>query len=160
MDLRFPSLNFHHMSCFETFRNHIDLATKVTINYHYLINNAPNFKLNFTNREIVKLNSILAYYIKKRSLLCKYPMPSAFILINCDFKSISEVIGELKKIPHVIQVHPVEGVYDIITKINALTEEDLRKIVLRIRYFDNVISTLTMIISKEGQVSTSAPKLK
>ena len=68
MDLRFPTLNFHHMSCFETFRNHIDLATKVTTNYHYLINNAPSFKLNFTNREIVKLNSILAYYIKKRSL--------------------------------------------------------------------------------------------
>jgi DNA-binding Lrp family transcriptional regulator len=87
-------------------------------------------------------------------------MPSAFILINCDFKSISEVIGELRKIPHVIQVHPVEGVYDIITKINASTEEDLRKIVLRIRYFDNVISTLTMIISKESQVTTSTPKLK
>jgi hypothetical protein len=40
-----------------------------------------------------------------------------------------------------------------------LTEEDLRKIVLRIRYFDNVISTLTMIISKEG-ATTYAPKLK
>jgi DNA-binding Lrp family transcriptional regulator len=85
-------------------------------------------------------------------------MPSAFILINCDFKSISEVIGELKKIPQVIQVHPVEGVYDIVTKINALTEEDLRKVVLRIRYFDNVISTLTMIISRESRITTSTFK--
>lgn len=76
-------------------------------------------------------------------------MPSAFILINCDFKSVEEVIGELRKIPEVIQVNPVEGVYDIVSQVEAKNEEELRKIVLRIRYFDNVISTLTMIISRD-----------
>jgi DNA-binding Lrp family transcriptional regulator len=76
-------------------------------------------------------------------------MPSAFILINCDFKSVEEVIGELRKISEVIQVNPVEGVYDIVSRVEAKNEEELRKIVLRIRYFDNVISTLTMIISRD-----------
>jgi DNA-binding Lrp family transcriptional regulator len=83
-------------------------------------------------------------------------MPSAFILINCDFKSIEEVIGELKKIPEVIRVNAVEGVYDIVCRIAAESEEELRKVVLRIRYFDNVISTLTMIIS--GDEKTANPK--
>jgi DNA-binding Lrp family transcriptional regulator len=80
-------------------------------------------------------------------------MPSAFILINCDFKSIEEVIGELKKIPEVIRVNAVEGVYDIVCRIVAESEEELRKVVLRIRYFDNVISTLTMIISSDEKTT-------
>ncbi|HEY7110244.1 MAG TPA: Lrp/AsnC ligand binding domain-containing protein [Nitrososphaeraceae archaeon] len=80
-------------------------------------------------------------------------MPSAFILINCDFKSIEEVIGELKKIPEVIRVNAVEGVYDIVCRIVAESEEELRKVVLRIRYFDNVISTLTMIISGDEKTT-------
>jgi DNA-binding Lrp family transcriptional regulator len=80
-------------------------------------------------------------------------MPSAFILINCDFKFVDQVKRDLERIPQVIQVHPVEGVYDIVSKISASSEEDLRKIVLRIRYFDNVISTLTMIISREVQIA-------
>jgi DNA-binding Lrp family transcriptional regulator len=80
-------------------------------------------------------------------------MPTAFILINCDFKSIEEVIGELKKIPEVIRVNAVEGVYDIVCRIVAESEEELRKVVLRIRYFDNVISTLTMIISGDEKTT-------
>ena len=68
-------------------------------------------------------------------------MPSAFILINCDFKSANEVINQLKEIPEVVQVYPVDGVYDILSKINATNEDDLRKVVLRIRYLDSVIST-------------------
>lgn len=83
-------------------------------------------------------------------------MPSAFILINCDFKSIEEVIVELKKIPEVIRVNAVEGVYDIVCRIKAESEEELRKVVLRIRYFDNVISTLTMIVS--GDEKATSPK--
>jgi DNA-binding Lrp family transcriptional regulator len=83
-------------------------------------------------------------------------MPSAFILINCDFKSIEDVIGELKKIPEVVRVNPVEGVYDIVCRVEAKSEEELRKVVLRIRYFDNVISTLTMIIS--GDEKATKPK--
>jgi len=82
-------------------------------------------------------------------------MPSAFILINCDFKSVDEVISGFRKITEVIQVYPVEGVYDIVSKIEAKSEEELRKIVLRIRYFDSVISTLTMIISKDEKTRNS-----
>jgi DNA-binding Lrp family transcriptional regulator len=82
-------------------------------------------------------------------------MPSAFILINCDFKSVEEVIAELREVPEVIQVNPVEGVYDIVSRVEAKNEEELRKIVLRIRYFDNVISTLTMIISRDEKTSDS-----
>lgn len=82
-------------------------------------------------------------------------MPSAFILINCDFRSTNEVMNDLKDIPEVVQIYPVDGVYDILSKINAANEDDLRKVVLRIRYFDSVISTLTMIISRENKATDS-----
>ncbi len=82
-------------------------------------------------------------------------MPSAFILINCDFRSANEVMNDLKDIPEVVQIYPVDGVYDIVSKINAATDDDLRKVVLRVRYFDSVISTLTMIISREEKVPDS-----
>ncbi len=82
-------------------------------------------------------------------------MPSAFILINCDFKSANEVINQLKDISEVVQVYPVDGVYDILSKINAANEDDLSKVVLRIRYLDSVISTLTMIISREEKATDS-----
>ena len=78
-------------------------------------------------------------------------MPTAYVLINCDLGSEEEILRELKKLPEIIEVSGVYGVYDIILKIRSDTMEKLREtITWHVRRIDKVRSTLTMIVI-EGQ---------
>ncbi|MGC2598656.1 MAG: Lrp/AsnC ligand binding domain-containing protein [Nitrososphaeraceae archaeon] len=78
-------------------------------------------------------------------------MPTAYVLINCDLGSEEEILRELKKIPEIIEVSGVYGVYDIILKIRSDTMDKLREtITWHVRRIDKVRSTLTMIVI-EGQ---------
>lgn len=77
-------------------------------------------------------------------------MPKAFVLINTEIGSESEVVKELRKIEGVEEAYPVYGVYDIVAKVSAETMDKLKEIVTwRIRRLDKVRSTLTMIIIEE-----------
>jgi len=77
-------------------------------------------------------------------------MPTAFVLINTETGSESEVLGALKKIDAVEEAHMVYGVYDIIAKVEANTMDKLKDIVTwHVRRLDKVRSTLTMIVSGE-----------
>lgn len=77
-------------------------------------------------------------------------MPTAFVLINTEIGSESEVLKELKKVEGVEEAHAVYGVYDIIAKIQAETMEKLKETVTwRVRRLDKVRSTLTMIVVEE-----------
>ncbi|MBC7129860.1 Lrp/AsnC ligand binding domain-containing protein [Candidatus Bathyarchaeota archaeon] len=77
-------------------------------------------------------------------------MPKAFVLINTEIGSESEVLKQLKNVEGVEEAYSVYGVYDIIAKVNANTMERLKEIVTwRIRRLDKVRSTLTMIIIEE-----------
>ena len=78
-------------------------------------------------------------------------MPTAYVLINCDLGSEEEIIRELKKLPEVIELSGVYGVYDIVVKIRSDTMDKLREtITWHVRRIDKVRSTLTMIVI-EGQ---------
>ena len=78
-------------------------------------------------------------------------MPTAYVLINCDLGSEEEILRELKKLPEIIEVSGVYGVYDIILKIRSDTMDRLREtITWHVRRIDKVRSTLTMIVI-EGQ---------
>jgi DNA-binding Lrp family transcriptional regulator len=78
-------------------------------------------------------------------------MPTAYVLINCDLGSEEEILSELKKLPEIIEVSGVYGVYDIILKIRSDTMDKLREtITWHVRRIDKVRSTLTMIVI-EGQ---------
>ncbi|HEY7571686.1 MAG TPA: Lrp/AsnC ligand binding domain-containing protein [Nitrososphaeraceae archaeon] len=78
-------------------------------------------------------------------------MPTAYVLINCDLGSEEEILRELKKLPEIIEVSGVYGVYDIILKIRSDTMDKLREtITWHVRRIDKVRSTLTMIVI-EGQ---------
>ena len=78
-------------------------------------------------------------------------MPTAYVLINCDLGSEEEILRELKKLPEIIEVSGVYGVYDIILKIRSATMGKLREtITWHVRRIDKVRSTLTMIVI-EGQ---------
>jgi len=74
-------------------------------------------------------------------------MPIAFVLINTEIGSESEVLKALKEVEGVDEAYSVYGVYDIIAKIKADTMDRLKDIVTwRIRRLNKVRSTLTMIV--------------
>jgi DNA-binding Lrp family transcriptional regulator len=78
-------------------------------------------------------------------------MPKAFVLINTEIGSESEVLKDLRKIEGVEEVYSVYGVYDIICKVSAESMDKLKEIVTwRIRRLDKVRSTLTMIMIEES----------
>ncbi|MGZ5501574.1 MAG: Lrp/AsnC ligand binding domain-containing protein [Nitrososphaeraceae archaeon] len=78
-------------------------------------------------------------------------MPTAYVLINCDLGSEEDIIKELKKLPEVVEVCGVFGVYDIIVRIRSDSMDKLREVVTwNVRRIDKVRSTLTMMVI-EGQ---------
>ena len=84
-------------------------------------------------------------------------MTSAFLLINCEFPFAGEVISELGKVPEIIDIYKLHGMYDIIAKVKSDAEEDLNEIVkVRIRKIDKIKSTLTMIIVEGNKIKDKA----
>lgn len=84
-------------------------------------------------------------------------MPTAYVLINCDLGSEDDIIKELKKLPEVVEVSGVFGVYDIIVRIRSDSMDKLREVVTwNVRRIDKVRSTLTMmVIEGQGDKDTS-----
>jgi len=77
-------------------------------------------------------------------------MPLAFVLVNTEIGSESEVLESLRKIDAVEEAHMVYGVYDVVAKVRADTMDKLKEIVTwHVRRLDKVRSTLTMIVIEE-----------
>ena len=78
-------------------------------------------------------------------------MAEAYVLLNCDLGSEEEVIGGLKQIDHVKEVHGTFGAYDIIVKVQTESADKLREaITWKIRKMAKIRSTLTLTVV-EGQ---------
>jgi DNA-binding Lrp family transcriptional regulator len=76
-------------------------------------------------------------------------MTSAFLFINAELLFIEDVINKLKEVPEIVDVYKVQGIYDIITRVNSDTEEKLKELVSeRIRRIDRITGTVTVIIAK------------
>ena len=74
-------------------------------------------------------------------------MAMAFVLINTQVGSESEVLAALKKIDAVEEAYMVYGVHDLVAKIKANTMDKLKEVVTwRLRRLDSVRSTQTMIV--------------
>ena len=74
-------------------------------------------------------------------------MPTAYVLINCDLGSEEGIINEIKKLPNVVEVSGVYGVYDIIVRLQADSMDKLREsITWKLRKIGKVRSTLTMLV--------------
>ena len=66
-------------------------------------------------------------------------MPMAFVLINTEIGSESEVLAALKKIEAVKEAYMVYGVYDVVAKVKADTMDKLKEIVTwHVRRLDKV----------------------
>jgi DNA-binding Lrp family transcriptional regulator len=77
-------------------------------------------------------------------------MTSAFLFINAEILFIDDVTNKLKGVPEITDVYKVQGIYDIIARINSDTEEKLKELVSeRIRRIDKITGTVTVIIAKE-----------
>ena len=78
-------------------------------------------------------------------------MTEAFVLINCDLGAEDEIIRNIKGLDNVIEVTGTFGAYDIIAKVEAENNEQLREtITWRIRKMSKIRSTLTLM-KVEGQ---------
>ena len=76
-------------------------------------------------------------------------MPMAFVLINTEMGSETEVLGALRKIANVKEAYIVYGVYDIVTKVEAESMDKLKDIITwNIRRLNKVRSTLTMMATE------------
>ena len=77
-------------------------------------------------------------------------MTSAFLFINAEFLFVEDVIDKLKEIPEIVDVFKVQGIYDIIARVNSDTEEKLKELISEhIRRIDKITGTVTVIIAKE-----------
>ena len=73
---------------------------------------------------------------------------SAYVLINCDLGSENETIEKIRKIPEVVDVYRVFGVYDIIVRITSDNMETLREIITwKVKKLDEVRSALSMVVT-------------
>jgi len=78
-------------------------------------------------------------------------MAVAYVLMNCDLGAEDDVIGGLKQIEQVREVHGTFGAYDIIAKVEAESTDKLREaITWKIRKMAKIRSTLTLTVV-EGQ---------
>ena len=72
-------------------------------------------------------------------------MRKAFVLVNTNLGSETDVLSELKGVKEVIGAHEVYGVYDLVVEIEAESDAKLKEIIFsRIRKFKDVKSTLTL----------------
>ncbi len=54
-------------------------------------------------------------------------MVSAFVLVNCHFPFDAKIIDIISKLPFVSNIYRTEGRYDLLVKLNADTEEELKE---------------------------------
>jgi DNA-binding Lrp family transcriptional regulator len=74
-------------------------------------------------------------------------MPTAYVLINYQIGTEEKFLDKLKKVPGIIEVIEVNGVYDIVVKIASQSLDDLKDTIIRhIRTIDTIRSTMTLIV--------------
>jgi DNA-binding Lrp family transcriptional regulator len=74
-------------------------------------------------------------------------MSTAYVLINYQIGTEEKFIDKLKKVPGIVEVSEVNGVYDIVVKIASQTLDSLKDTITRhIRTIDTVRSTMTLIV--------------
>lgn len=79
-------------------------------------------------------------------------MTSAFLLVNVEFPFEDDVMAKLRDIPEIVDVYRVQGMYDIIAKIELDNEEKLKELVSeRIRIIERITGTVTIMIA-QGKV--------
>jgi len=70
-----------------------------------------------------------------------------YVLMVCEVGAIESILAELKCLESVKEASSLFGSYDIIVKLEAASEEELKDIVVsKIRNLKNIRTTLTLIV--------------
>lgn len=78
-----------------------------------------------------------------------YYVPSAYVLINSELGSENEILEKIRKVPEVVDVYRVFGVYDIVVRISTNNMETLKEIIAwKIKNLDKVSYALSMIVTE------------
>ena len=78
-------------------------------------------------------------------------MAKAYVLINCDLGSEDDMIRDIRKLEYVKDGTVTFGAYDIVSRVEADTPEQLREVITwKIRKMNKIRSTLTLM-EVEGQ---------
>lgn len=73
-------------------------------------------------------------------------MPRAYVLITSKVGYEKELISEIKSLEDVSEVHGTFGLYDIVAKIEADSDEKIKKTITeKIRKIKNIGSTMTLM---------------
>ncbi len=73
-------------------------------------------------------------------------MTLAFIFVNCRVDEENKAERNIKKVKGVLESHPTSGAYDLILKVKAETESELRDIIKNIRKVTGVGAAITSIV--------------
>lgn len=76
-------------------------------------------------------------------------MNSAIVAITNDIGAEGRVMDALCQMPSVSECYMVYGVYDILVKVHAPSEEGMSTAISAIRDLPGVRSTLTLVVCKE-----------
>ena len=78
-------------------------------------------------------------------------MNISYVLIVCDVGAEKSILSELKSLESVKEVSGLFGGYDIIVKLEAMSEEEIKDIVVsKIRNLQKIRTTVTLAV-KETQ---------
>lgn len=96
---------------------------------------------------IQKLQETLRHF-KRRSIsnMNSSDGIESYVLLNCELGLEDALMKELISIPEVSEVKGVFGVYDIIVKICADSEEETKKAIAKVRAISSIKSSLTMMV--------------
>ena len=88
-------------------------------------------------------------------------MPTAYVLINYDIGTEEKFLDKLIKVPGIIEVSEVNGVYDIVVKIASRTLDSLKDTITRhIRTIDRIPLTYLSPSSLHSRTSGHIDKLR
>jgi DNA-binding Lrp family transcriptional regulator len=80
-------------------------------------------------------------------------MSKAYVLISCEPGFDDYVVSSLKEISNVKSAHGTFGLYDVIAKIEAQTESDLKNdLMKRIRKLNKIQGTITLMAEEQTDV--------
>lgn len=84
-------------------------------------------------------------------------MRKVLVLINTNLGSDSHVADQLKGIDGVTEVYRVQGVYDILAKVEAADPAKVKEIITaKLRKIDDIRSTITMVVTNDSVVGAVA----
>ena len=76
----------------------------------------------------------------------------AFVLLTIEIDSKEKIMDALKAIPEVKEAHLLDGVYDIIARVESDTMLNLKDAIIRkIKQLEEVRSSLTMIVTPRAR---------